>query len=137
MLDWRRVDPMALEPVFRADVEDLLAPSPYLWVVTRGHASLAEQLVLYERHLRGGPLAAPPGQSAHNFGLAIDVFFDDPERPGVQPNWNTRAAGWLWLKAATLPHPRLQNGWSFGDWPHIQRYRWRRHTNWQTPAMRA
>lgn len=27
----------------------------------------------YRRYLAGGPLAAPPGESAHNFGLAVDI----------------------------------------------------------------
>jgi hypothetical protein len=133
-LDWRTVDPDLLEPRFRDDVTLLLAESPFHWVVTHGYRTIEEQAELYRRYKAGGPLAAPPGKSAHNYGLAIDVVFDsDPSRPGLQVDWNTRAAGWAWLKAATLPHPRLQNGWSFGDWPHIQRYRWRNHTGWQRP----
>lgn len=139
MIDWRTVNPDLLEPTFRADVEELLERSPYLWVVTHGYRSLAEQAALHKRYREGGPLAAPAGQSAHNYGLAIDVALDgDPEKPGLQPTWDTKAAGWTWLKAATLPHPRLQNGWSFHDWPHIQRYRWRQFVNWRpTPLVVA
>jgi hypothetical protein len=77
-----------------------------------------------------GPKAAPGGKSAHNFGLAIDVALDGAPLPGLQMTWNTNSAGWRWLKANTVPHPRLKNGWSFGDWPHVERYRWARYTHW-------
>jgi len=42
-------------------------------VVTSGYRSLAKQRQLYARYRRGGPLAAPPGSSAHNYGLAVDI----------------------------------------------------------------
>lgn len=37
------------------------------------YRSLEEQQVLYQKYLAGGPLAAPPGESAHNYGLAVDI----------------------------------------------------------------
>jgi LAS superfamily LD-carboxypeptidase LdcB len=49
--------------------------------VTSGHRSIARQRQLYRAHLRGGPLAAPPGKSAHNYGLAVDIAL-----PGVDPS---------------------------------------------------
>ena len=42
-------------------------------VVTSGYRSLAKQARLYKAYRRGGPLAARPGQSAHNYGLAVDI----------------------------------------------------------------
>jgi hypothetical protein len=78
-----------------------------------------------------GPRAAPAGKSAHNYGLAIDVALDGAPQPGLQMCWSTAHAGWRWLKAATVPHPRLKNGWSFGDWPHVEKYRWTRYKDWQ------
>ena len=52
--------------------------------VTSGTRSFAEQDELFKKHLAGGPLAAPPGKSNHNFGLAFDVtIFEgstDPEK---------------------------------------------------------
>ena len=126
MIIWRSVDPTLLDPDFRRDVEAFLAASPYTWYVVSGFRPLEEQERLWRAHLAGGPKAAPPGRSAHNYGLAIDVVLDtDPDKPGLQPSWNTKLAGWGWLKASSIPHPRLKNGWSFGDWPHIERYRWR------------
>ena len=77
-----------------------------------------------------GPKAAPGGKSAHNYGLAIDVALDGDPKPGLQMLWNTGSAGWRWLKTSTVPHPRLKNGWSFGDWPHIERYKWQRYKGW-------
>ena len=49
-------------------------------VVTSGYRSLAKQARLYEAYRRGGPLAARPGQSAHNFGLAVDIAFPGEPR---------------------------------------------------------
>ena len=144
MIVWR-VDPDELWPPFRRDAEAFLAHSPFAWFVTSGYRSLAEQARLWAQGrtpelVRSAGLdpalarpglprvtKAQPGQSAHNYGLALDVVLDvDPDTPGLQPSWNIRLAGWAWLKAAGIPHPRLQNGWSFGDYPHLQRYRWRR-----------
>lgn len=127
MLFWR-CDPEELDPAFRRDVEAFLEPSPYIWYALSGYRSMEEQRKLYDAYrLKLGPKAAPPGRSAHNYRLAIDVVLDtDPDKPGLQPSWDTKLAGWLWLKAKSIPHPRLKNGWSFGDWPHLERYNWRR-----------
>ena len=129
MIYWRNVSKEGLQPQFLADVEAFLTASPYHWYVTSAYRSSAEQDKLYAQgRTTPGPRVtnARGGQSAHNFGLAIDVVLDaDPEKPGLQPGWDTKLAGWLWIKSAIWPHPRLQSGWSFGDWPHIQRYRWR------------
>lgn len=37
------------------------------------YRSLEDQSALYQKFLSGGPRAAPPGQSAHNYGLAVDI----------------------------------------------------------------
>lgn len=125
MLDWQKVNPEELDPVFRKDVESFLSASPYLWGVTYGLRSLALQEELYRKYLAGGPRAAPPGRSAHNFGLAIDVTLDgDPHKTGVQPDWVTTHAGWLWLKTKSLLHPRLRTGWKYADYGHIEAVGW-------------
>lgn len=138
MIDWRSVDPDLLEPQFRADVEQLLADSPFSWVVTSGYRGIPEQRVLYAKYRAGGPRAAPPGKSAHNYGLAIDVVPDgDVVTPGLQPDWQPNPGdAWYWLRDAIRPHPRLRHGSHFGDWPHVEVYRWVRHKNWQ-PATRS
>lgn len=124
-----KVDPAQLFPEFRDALDRFLAGSPFVWYVVSGYRSLEEQAKLWDAYrLRGGAKAAPPGSSAHNYGLAVDVVLDvDPDAPGLQPSWDIKLAGWGWLKARSIPHPTLQNGWRFGDWPHIQRFRWRRH----------
>lgn len=144
---WRTIDRGLLEPQFAADVEEFLANSPYSWYVMEGFRSLERSAKLYDEYVNGvwvkdsagqlvrgkrGPRAAPPGKSAHNFGLAIDVVPDqDPDKPGLQPTWDLKFRGWAWLKTASIPHPRLSNGWRFNDWPHIERYRWQRFKEWQ------
>ena len=126
------VDRERLEPTFLADVTALLEDSPHWWVVTSGFRSLEEQRILHEKYLAGGPRAAPPGKSAHNFGLAVDVVLDgDPGTPGLQPDWHpTPGDGWFWVRDAIAPHPRLRHGSHFNDWPHIERFRWTEHRRW-------
>lgn len=134
-LIWRDADPDDLQADFRMAVQSLFSATDHVFVVTRGHASLAAQAVLYNKWVafrqgKGPPAgkAAPPGKSAHNYGLAIDVALDaDPNKPGLQPTWNTKASGWVWLKSECIGHPFLDNGWWFGDWPHVQWRNWKRH----------
>ena len=42
-------------------------------VITSGYRSLKKQAELYAAYKKGGPLAAAPGKSAHNYGLAVDI----------------------------------------------------------------
>lgn len=115
-----------LQSQFRDDINDVLGNSPYTWLVTHAYRSLKTQDELYQKYLKGGPKAAPPGKSAHNFGLAVDVVLDaDPATPGIQPSWDIRLAGWLWLFVAIKKHPRLKSGVSFNDACHIERYKWK------------
>ena len=124
-IDWQKVNPADLDPVFRSDVEAFLTASPYTWGVVYGLRSLALQKELYDKYVAGGPRAAPPGRSAHNFGLAIDVVLDgDPTKPGIQMDWVTTHAGWLWLKAQSIAHPRLRTGWKYADYGHIEAVDW-------------
>lgn len=115
-----------LEPQFKQDVIDLLTPSEYDWVIMYGYRSLDQQLELYNKHLAGGPLAAPPGHSAHNYGLAVDVQL----RVNNEPIWKLDNPGWVWLFAAIRPTPRLHSGIAFGDADHIERLNWREYKDW-------
>lgn len=124
-----RADKLLLDPAFAADVDAFLGASPWSWYVLSGFRGDDEQRALWEAYrFRGGPRAAPPGLSAHNYGLAVDVVLDaDAERPGLQPSWDTNLPAWAWLKAASLAHPRLAGGWRFHDWPHLERFRWKQY----------
>ena len=125
-LDWRSVDPEKLDPTFRRDVEALLESSPFAWTVLYGFRSLAEQEKLWRAYQSGGPRAAPPGKSAHNYGLAVDVVPDgDPNKAGLQPDWNTGHPAWKWLFEAVFRHPRLHSGRSFHDSDHIEAVNWK------------
>lgn len=114
-----------LDPTFKEDVVKLLTESPFTWNVMYGFRSTAEQNALYQKHLKGGPLAAPPGKSAHEFGLAIDVQLVENGRA----DWDTSHPGWKWLFAAIWAAPRLHSGRTFNDADHIERYNWKLHKN--------
>lgn len=109
-----------LQPQFDADTFKLLDSSSSHWIVTWGKRTFAEQAVLYDKYLKGGPLAAPPGKSAHNYGLAIDIVLV------TDKGWSydIRNPAWIWLFARILNHPRLHSGKGFGDFDHIERYKW-------------
>lgn len=42
-------------------------------IVRSSFRTRRQQELLYENYLRGGPLAAPPGKSKHEVGLALDA----------------------------------------------------------------
>jgi D-alanyl-D-alanine carboxypeptidase len=129
MLTWQ-CSQDSLEPQFKQDVIDLLTPSEYHWAIIYGYRTLAEQEVLYQAHLAGGPLATAPGNSAHNYGLAVDVQL----LVNGQQDWDTNHPGWQWLFAAILPTPRLHSGKAFGDDDHVERLNWREFKNWATTS---
>jgi D-alanyl-D-alanine carboxypeptidase-like protein len=119
-------DKEKLEPTFRDDIEALLHASDEDWHVVYGFRTLVEQDELYQKHLKGGPLAAPPGHSAHNFGLAVDVQLI----ANGAPDWHYTAAGWHALYDAVALAPRLHSGVSFDDPDHIERVNWHQFENW-------
>lgn len=124
------VSPSSLDPQFAADVDAVLGNSPYSWVVTRAVPAPGEQEALYKRYLAGGPLAAPPGHSAHELhpsatpsgGLAVDVA----ENAGGTVSWDTTRPAWAWLWETVRAHPRLHSGHDFPtpDDDHIEDLRW-------------
>lgn len=88
------------------------------YVAIFGYRSYAEQAQLHANYLAGkGGRAAPPGASAHNYGLAIDFARDaDASAPGLQPDWSDAAYRILGEEAAKLG---LHWGAGYGDRPHI------------------
>ena len=132
MLDWRSIDSTKLEPQFREDVDTLLSGLTWNYDVIYGYRSLAEQGGLYAKYLAGGPKAAPPGKSAHNYGLAVDVAVRrDPAPVGLGVyDWTGTSAGWVAMLDAVNAHPRLHSGVGFGDTDHIERLNWRSYRSW-------
>jgi RHS repeat-associated protein len=88
-----------------------------LWLVY-GRRSLELQQQMYERYLNGGPLAAPPGQSAHNYGLAVDLAYSLPNGSGPdwRSNWNiigatAAAVNLYWLGPIDQDHVQIARNW--------------------------
>jgi hypothetical protein len=72
VIEWGQVDPDDMDHCFREAGEQRLGPLPELWLVTHGYRGLEEQGALYAKYKAGGPKAAPPGLSPHNYGLATE-----------------------------------------------------------------
>lgn len=75
-----------LQPFFAARLSCLFAAVPGLWIVS-GFRTRAEQATLYEQ--KPG-LAAPPGHSNHELGLAADLGYPSD---GAEDMAHVRAAG--------------------------------------------
>lgn len=139
MIVWRTVNPLVLEPVFRQDLIDLLEPHPSTWYMLWGFRTGLEQSKLwlpYKAYLDGtgpkAPKAAPPGNSPHEYGLAVDLVPDqNPDLPGLQPEWNTAVPAWQWLFEAAHRHPRLKSGKAFDDSDHLEAFPWRARMHWR------
>lgn len=62
--------------------------------VTSGYRTYKEQEILHQKYLSGGPKAAPPGYSNHNFGIAFDITqFRDDEKTPIWESANYAQAG--------------------------------------------
>lgn len=129
-LVWRDIDPTKLDRGFLADLHEVFDSSSFYFYVTHGHRSREKQEELYRQKQLGlikGKVAVP-GSSPHEYGMAIDVVLDvDPNKPGLQPSWDLKLAGWVWLLVKLKMHPRLKSGVSFDDANHIEVYKWRQH----------
>jgi D-alanyl-D-alanine carboxypeptidase-like protein len=141
---WGRIDTKLLLPSFKEDVELLLSDSPFEWHVTEGFRSMERSNALYAAYDafktgRGppAPRAAPGGRSAHNFGLAVDVALSAHlGTPGSSFDWTPNPGdGWYWLRDAVKAHPRLTSGYSYDDWPHIERFKWENFKYWASPLV--
>lgn len=132
MIQWRSINPLLLEPEFLADLKSILDPDPATWYILYGLRTGVEQAALYQKFLAGGPKAAPPGQSPHEYGLAVDMVPDkDPDVNGLQPQWDTSDPHWQRIFEAIHRHPRLKSGKSFQDADHVEKYNWRAHKHWR------
>lgn len=103
--------PPFLEALLNLLMECHLKGSSYK--VYSGSRSFDEQTELYEKHLQGGPRAAPAGLSAHNYGLAIDCA----RLVAGKLSWDS--ADYKMLEETVSKHG-LITGAPFNDRPHVQ-----------------
>ena len=110
-----------LDPELLKDICGLFEPDASDWAITYGFRTFDEQNALYQKHLKGGPLAAAPGHSPHEFGLAIDFA----EIVNGKLLWDDSRPSWARIRAVVDASPRLHGGWKFppeapADPDHIQ-----------------
>lgn len=117
-----RLDGVHPELARRIKQLDALLPSQSLQV-TQGTRTYQEQHAIF---IQGRPNGTPgpivtdadAGESAHNFGYAVDVVPEDVI-PG-QPDWNIESQAWKSILAAA-PSCGLAEGacWKKSDNPHL------------------
>lgn len=91
----------------------------YTYIATRGWDSYGKQMELWAQgRTRPGPIVtnAKGGQSAHNFGLAMDFVRDIDTKPGVQPSWKPEDYEVLIEEAEKRG---LHSGRGYKDFPHL------------------
>lgn len=115
-----------------------------IWI-DQGKRDMAQQLAIWQkgRDANGniiGPIVsnAKPGESPHNYGLAIDVV---PYEYVKLTNWNPNGPKWEELKAVANSMG-LKMGVVLADGsadkPHVELPEWRKHKDWlQTWALIA
>lgn len=90
------------------------------FIATHGHRTYGAQMALWAQgRTKPGPIVtnAVGGQSAHNFGLAIDFVRDlDRSKPGVQPSWKPEDFKVL---IEECEKRGLHSGKGYNDYPHI------------------
>lgn len=68
--------------------------------VNSGGRTFQEQQVAYQKYLNGGPLAAKPGTSLHESGIAVDIGGPITNSGSSQHAWlrqNAAQFGWYWV----------------------------------------
>jgi peptidoglycan LD-endopeptidase CwlK len=112
-----------MSAVGQADLSDGLSVQ-----ILSGTRTFAEQSILFEKHLQGGPLAARPGRSNHNFGIAWDVGIFDPKGQYIDDLVDKKK---MTSKAVDAEYKKLGalgkdlglfwgGDWSNPDFPHFQ-----------------
>jgi len=84
-------------------------------LVFSGQRSFEHQAILYQKYLEGGNIAAPPGNSWHNYGRAIDFVPVDSSGKQI---WNTSDATWKQISDIAKKYT-LHSGYAFGDPQHV------------------
>lgn len=121
-----RLSVNGLYPPFLAALRSVLArcaAEGKRYVATSGLRDMREQAALYTRgRTTPGMIVtnAKPGQSYHNFGLAVDFALDTSDAPGLQPAYDDASLARL---AELSSLAGLEAGMFFRsihDTPHIQ-----------------
>lgn len=121
-----RIDTERLYPPFlrslQAMLDDALSHGESFWVVS-GWRSYEEQNKLFAQgRSKPGKIVtrARGGQSAHNFGIAVDLVRDGLiDRAGIQPDYKPES--YELLRMLAPKHGLVWGGaWKFRDCPHVQ-----------------
>lgn len=117
-----RINLDLIYPPFLEKILDVIAACRdrgAIYVATHGFRTYGEQMELWSQgRTKPGKIVtnAKGGQSAHNFGLAIDFVRDMSPNPGVQPGWLKGDYGVL---AEEAEKAGLHSGKAYKDWPHV------------------
>lgn len=133
-----------LDPGFKEKVQELLVKAEEVtglkWVVTSGRRTMAEQQKLYDQgRTTPGPVVtkAPPGSSAHNFGLAADLA---PLKEDGNIWWEAPKGKWRAM-ADVAQGMGLVAGYYFKtifDAPHVESKNWRLvRADWQAGKVKV
>ena len=121
--NFRRIDLDLIEPEFRAKILDLIAAClarGFSYHATRGYDTYGAQMAIWAQgRTKPGKIVtnAKGGQSAHNFGIAIDFVLDKNQViDGIQPDWSVEAFRVLIEEAQKAG---LHSGVGYGDRPHV------------------
>jgi peptidoglycan L-alanyl-D-glutamate endopeptidase CwlK len=106
----------------QAVLDELLACGVAYWAVEGFRTYDRSRELFAQGRTTPGPIVtrAGPGQSAHNFGLAVDLVRDGyMDRAGLQPDW--RPESYTPLGPVVAKHGLIWGGdWQFKDNPHVQ-----------------
>ncbi len=130
---FKRVDQSKLEPYFLSLCIQLVincAKRGYVYYATSGIRTWKESQDLYNKgRNEKGEVVEPklvvtralPGQSYHNYGIALDFCLDkDLDKVGLQPDWDVKSYRVLGEEAVKLGLDAGVFWKSFVDAPHIQ-----------------
>jgi len=117
-----RIDLSLLYPPFLAELRDLLQRCHARgadYYPTKGTRTWAEQSALHHAYTvtKKGTRAAPPGYSAHQFGIAVDCAPDtNLIKPGLQADYTLANYTVLIEECKAMG---LHNGHGYKDAPHV------------------
>lgn len=87
------------------------------YLTTELHRTMERSRVLHINYKKnGGPRAAPPGASGHNFGICSDEALIVRPSPNRVIRWNHEDYTILYEE---LEKVKLLNGSGYNDWPHV------------------